>query len=200
MAYQGTKFQTILLFPWIWLLPQDWFPITNMIELSLCYEEWTSHFIRGYLTTGFYSLPPRLQEGYSWLFGFCLSFLLPTMAHLVWKNQAQDELFQLRAKCAAIEAQRPPRVPSPTRWMGWSMVLCKWRSYSHTQVFCKSSLIQTFWFGGKHQHLKKKIHLKMVIGSGSRSLSDDQRTRIESLACYSTVSFQKEKLKCCFGR
>ena len=98
-AYQGTKFQTILLFPWIWLLPEDWFPITNMIELSLCYEEWTSHFIRGYLTTGFYSLTPRLQ--------------------------AQDELFQLRAKCAAIEAQRPPR-------MGWSMVLCKWRSYSHT--------------------------------------------------------------------
>ena len=30
-------------------------------------------------------------------------------------KEAQDELFQLRAKCAAIEAQRPPRVPSPTR-------------------------------------------------------------------------------------
>ena len=71
-AYQGTKFQTILLFPWIWLLPQDWFPITNMIELSLCYEEWTSHFIRGYLTTGFYSWTPRLHEGSSWFFCFFL--------------------------------------------------------------------------------------------------------------------------------
>ncbi|CAE7773949.1 hdaC [Symbiodinium sp. CCMP2456] len=28
---------------------------------------------------------------------------------------AQEELAQLRAKCAAIEAKRPPRMPSPTR-------------------------------------------------------------------------------------
>ncbi|CAK9082682.1 unnamed protein product [Durusdinium trenchii] len=30
-------------------------------------------------------------------------------------REAQEELAQLRAKCAAIEAQRPPRLPSPTR-------------------------------------------------------------------------------------
>lgn len=72
----------------------------------------------------------RLQSLYDF-FGFCRFawFFLTEHGSFGVKNQAQDELFQLRAKCAAIEAQRPPRVPSPTRWIWggqWSMVLWFW--------------------------------------------------------------------------